>query len=160
MCEICSKVTIKTSEDRSANLWKMSFKKFFTKHSTQTIIIGDFISFIRLRLDYCDIFYNQAYNVSFRLKVESTPHKETLAITGAIRGTSKDIFFEELGLESLQHRRWYRKLCCFYKVLKDQSSKYLFDIISEISSSHFTRNANNILYFKIKHRFFKNTSRL
>ena len=28
-----------------------------------------------------------------------------------------------LFLEALQQRRWYRKLCCFYKILKSQSPK-------------------------------------
>ena len=66
-------------------------------------------------------------------------------------------FFEELGLESLQHRRWYRKLCCFYKILKDQSPKYLFNIIPGLTRPCCTRNASNIPHFKVKHSFFKNT---
>ena len=32
-----------------------------------------------------------------------------LAITGAIRGTSKEKLYQELGLESLEKRRWYQK---------------------------------------------------
>ena len=37
-----------------------------------------------------------------------------LVITGAIRGTSKEKLYQELGLESLQLRRWYRKLGMFF----------------------------------------------
>ena len=55
----------------------------------------------------------------FQQKVESIQYNAALAITGAMRGTSKEKPFEELGLESLQHRRWYRKLYCFYRILKD-----------------------------------------
>ena len=73
---------------------------------------------------------------------------------GAIRGTYKEKLFEELGLESLQHRRWHRKLCCFYKILKGQSPKYLFNIIPKLRNA--TRNANNIPHFKVKHSFFRN----
>ena len=72
------------------------------------------------------------------------------------RRTSKEKLFEELGLESLQHRWWYRKLCCFYKILKDQSPKYLFNIIPKLNRPYPTRNANNIPHFKVKHSFFKN----
>ena len=39
----------------------------------------------------------------------------------------KDV--QELGLESLQLCRWYRKLCLFYKVLKNEHPKYLFNLI-------------------------------
>ena len=60
-------------------------------------------------------------------------------------------------MESLQHRRWYRKLCCFYKILKEQSPKYLFNIIPNLTRPYSTRNANNIPHFKVKHSFFKNT---
>ena len=67
-------------------------------------------SFIRPDLDYGDVIYDQGYNVSFQQKVESIQYNAAIAITGAIRGTSKKKIFEELGLESLQHRRWYRKL--------------------------------------------------
>ena len=80
-----------------------------------------------------------------------------LAITGAIRGRSKEKIFEKLGLESLQHRQWYRKLCCFYEILKEQFPKYLFNIIPNLTRPYSTRNANDIPHFKVKHSFFKNT---
>ena len=46
-------------------------------------------SFIRPHLDYGDIIYDQAYNVSFHQKLESIQYNSALAITGAIRGTSR-----------------------------------------------------------------------
>ena len=107
-------------------------------------------SFIRPNLDYGDIIYHQAYNASFQ-------YNAALAITGAIRGTSKEKLFEELGLETLQHRRWCRKLCCFYKILNDRSPKYIFNIIPKLTRPYSTRNANNIPHFKVQHSFFKNT---
>ena len=114
-------------------------------------------SFIRPHLDYGDIIYDQVYNASFQQKAESIQYNAAIAITGAIRGTSKEILFEELGLESLQHRRWYRKLCCFYKVLKNQSPKYIFSIIPKLNRPYSTKNANNIPHFKVIHSFFRNT---
>ena len=81
-----------------------------------------------------------------------------LNITGVIHGeTPKEKLFEELGLGSLQYRWWYRKLCCFYKILKDQSPKTIFNIISRLIRPSSTKNANNIPHFKVKHSFFKNT---
>ena len=59
-------------------------------------------------------------------KMESIQCNACLAITGAIRGTSREKIYQELGLESLQLRPWYRKLCLFYKVFKNQHPKYLF----------------------------------
>ena len=65
-------------------------------------------SFIRPHLDYGDVLYDQAFSNSFHTKVESIQYNACLAITEAIRGTSREKIYQELGLESLQLRRWYR----------------------------------------------------
>ena len=115
-----------------------------------------FKSFIRPHLDYGDIIYDQAY-ISFHQKLESIQYNSALAITGAIRGTSTEKLYNELGLETLEKRRWYRKLCCFYKVYKSHSPKYLFNIIPVTMSRYNKRNINNIPQFKVKHNFFQNS---
>ena len=99
-------------------------------------LLTNYKSSIRPHLDYGDIVYDQAYSASFQQKVESIQYNAAVAITGAMRGTSTEKHFEELDLESLQHRRWYRKLCCFYKVLKDESPKYIFNIIPQLSGRY------------------------
>ena len=71
------------------------------------------------------IIYNQAFNVSFHQKLESIKYNSALTITDAIRGTSTEKLYDELGLETLEKRRWYRKLCCFYIVYKSHSPKYI-----------------------------------
>ena len=48
-----------------------------------------------------------------------------LVNTGAFKGTSGERPYQELGLESLKDRRWHRKLCFFYKIVKGLSPKYL-----------------------------------
>ena len=76
-------------------------------------------SFIRPHLDYGDIIYDKAFNESFHAKLESFQYNAALAITGAIRGTSTEKIYEELGLESLKSRRWYRKMSFLYEVIKE-----------------------------------------
>ena len=114
-------------------------------------------SFLRSHLDYGDILYDQACNVSFHQKLESTQYNEGLAIKGAIRGTSIEKVYNELGFETLEKRRWYRKLCCFYKAYKIHSPKYIFNNIPVTVSRYNTRNTNNIPQFKVKHNFFQNS---
>ena len=58
--------------------------------------------FIRPHLDYGDIIYDQAYNLSFHQKLESIQYNAALALTGAIRGSSREKLCQALGLESLQ----------------------------------------------------------
>ena len=95
--------------------------------------------------------------MSFQQKMETIQYNAALAITGAIRGSSREKLYQELGLETLQQRRWYRKLCCFYKILKSQSPKYLYSIIPIHNMSYRTRQCNKIPAINVKHDFFKNT---
>ena len=67
-----------------------------------------YCSFIRPHLDYGDIIFDQPKNESFSSIIESVQYNATLAITGAIRGTSQEKLYQELGLESLRSIRWLR----------------------------------------------------
>ena len=74
---------------------------------TRTPPLTIYKSFMRPHLDYGDIIYDKAYNSSFHQNLEKIQYNTALAITGAIRGTSKKKLYQELGLESLEKRRWY-----------------------------------------------------
>ena len=104
----------------------------------------------KTHLNYGDIIYDQAYNVLFHQKLESIQYNSALAIAGTIRGTSTEKLYNELGLETLEKRRWCRKLCCFYKVYESHSPKYLFNIIPVTVNKYNTRNTNNVPQFKVK----------
>ena len=123
----------------------------------RSALITIYKSFVRPHLDYGDIIYEESYNSSFHQKLESVQYKAGLAITGAIKGTSKEKLYNELGLESLQNRRWYRKLCHFYKYFILKQPKYLLDIIPVKTSNYNTRNTDKIPPFKTRHNFFKNS---
>ena len=99
------------------------FQNFLPRKSLLTI----YKPFIRPHLDYGDIIYDQTYNTFFHQRLDSLQYNAALAIIGAIRGTSKEKLYNELGLESLQNRQWYRKLSFLYKVIANQSP-YLFSI--------------------------------
>ena len=86
----------------------------------------------RPHLDYGDIIYHR-YDPDMRLSVtrrlEQTQYSAALAVTGAWRGTSRKRLYDELGWETLYHRRWYRRLCQFFKLIRSQSPEYLFSEI-------------------------------
>ena len=124
---------------------------------TRPPLLTIYKSFIRPHLDYDDIIYDKAYNSSFHQNLEKIQYNSALAITGAIRGTSKEKLYQELGLESLEKRRWYRKLCYFCKIFNKQSPTYLLNVIPVSSRSYFTRYAENVPSFKVRHDFFKNS---
>ena len=59
-------------------------------------------SFVRPHLDYGDILYDQAFNNFFHERLESIQYNAALAITGAVRGSSREKLYQELSFESLQ----------------------------------------------------------
>ena len=53
--------------------------------------------FIRPHLDYGDVVYDQSSNDAFSDKLETVQYNAALAITGAIKGTSREKLYQELG---------------------------------------------------------------
>ena len=51
--------------------------------------------------------------------------------------------YKELGLESLQSRRLYRKIILFYKILNVLTPKYLFDTIPVSNDSCYNTRAQS-----------------
>ena len=67
--------------------------------------------------------------------MESIQCNAAVVIKGAIRGSSGEKFYQELGLESLQQDWWYRKLCYFLKLIK-KNLPSMYSIISQQLEIH------------------------
>ena len=78
---------------------------------------------IRPHLDYCDFIYHipsktreidvfdSSHTLNYQIyAIESTQYKAALAVSGAWKGTSRTKIYDELGWETLDHRRMYRRL--------------------------------------------------
>ena len=125
-------------------------------------LLNIFKLFIRPLLDYGDFIYDKPNNESFINNIESIQYNAALAMTGTIKGTSKDKLYQELGLESLSSRRWFRRLITFYKIFKTKSPPYLYCVIPSINSNRNTRFFENICQLSthtesLKNYFFANS---
>ena len=80
---------------------------------------------------------------SFKNKIENVQYRACNAITGAIQGTSRERLYRELGLESLNDRRWIQKLVLFYKIVNGLSPQYLCRYLNfNNNSTYITRSSN------------------
>ena len=115
-------------------------------HNTlpRTSLITLFKSFIRPHLDYGDISFDRVSNTSFHQNIESIQYNTALAITGAVRGTSREKLYQELSCGSLQQRRWYGKRCCLFKIINSQSQSYLFQSVPSWKTEYFAQSSDNI----------------
>ena len=84
-----------------------------------------------LDLDYGDITYDQPNNESFCNLIEKVQYNAALAITGAIKGTSQLKIYNELGIESLKFKRWFRRLCVFFKIKTTQIPNEHMNLLSK-----------------------------
>ena len=112
-------------------------------------------SFIRPHLDYDDIVYVQPNKSSLSEKMESLQYNAALAITGAIKGSSKEKLYQEPSFESLKDRRWMRKLCCLYKIMSSKRLSYLYDILPPLQRSQ--RNQGFFQPLLCRTEIFKNS---
>ena len=101
---------------------------------------------MRPLIDYGDIIYDQRHDESFCEKNESVQYKAALVITGAIQGTSRDKIYQELGLESLKSRRWYKRLTCLFKIMRNEAPNYLINLIPKCEHTIKTRNSHKPSY--------------
>ena len=97
--------------------------RFLSKYVHRDVLDQMYKLYVRPHLDYGDVVYHNQ-NSSLMSKLESTQYAAAPAVSGAWRRTSTDKLLEELGWESLAHRRWYRRLCLFYKIMNNGIPEY------------------------------------
>ena len=112
---------------------------------------------VRPHLDYGDIEYDQPNNQSFSNKIEVVQYDAALAVTNAIKGTSRTKLCKDF-------RRWFRRLCTFYKVKTQRAPKYLYKPIPLKNNTYNTRSTHLVgTYFcrtnAFKYSFFPYTIR-
>ena len=120
---------------------------------------------MRPHLDYGDIIYHMydpEFKLDFNKKLESTQFSAALAVTEAWRGTNTDRLYEEFGWEILYYRRWYGRLCYFYKLRNDQRPYYLYSEIPQEGNLHYNLprpdvyEPNVISTNRFSHTYFQN----
>ena len=99
--------------------------------------------FLRPHIDHDD--------ESFCEKLKSVQYKAVFVVTGAIQVASRENIFMELGLRSIKSR-WFKRLCCMFKRIKNQAPEYLNNLIPKRKQNFYSRNiyipGYNCQYFK------------
>ncbi len=129
--------------------------KYLSKYLPRHTLNELYKVYVRPHLDYGDVIYHIpakfcefSQNItlpSLMEKLESVQYSAALAVTGTWRGTSRDKLYAELGWESLNYRRWSRRLTLFYKIMKNITPLYTKEPIpNRHEPSYFLRNQNVI----------------
>ena len=81
----------------------------------------------------CELSHNEILTSSME-KLESVQYSAALAVTGAWKGTSRANLYAELGWESLNLRRWSRRLALLYKIVNNLTPSYMAEPIPPSSA--------------------------
>ena len=142
--------------------------RFLSKYVSRDVLDQICKLYVRPHLDYGDIIYHKydpEFKLDFTKKLESTQYSTAFAVTGAWRGTNIDRLYEELGWEILYYRRWYRRLCHFYKLWNDQRPFYVYSEIPQERKHHYNLRRPNVYEPNVistnrfSHTYFQNCMR-
>ena len=126
-------------------------------HLPRKSLLSIYKSFIRPHLDYGDVIYDQPHNDTFCRMIESVQYNAALAITGTIKGSSRERLYQELGLESLSDRRWYRRLVYLFNIVSCNAPGYLCSLLPVKQRSYDPVRSNLFRNFTSHTNFFKNS---
>ncbi len=147
-------------------------------HVPRKSLINIYKSFVRPHLDYCDVIYHKPTdnysryvdnisisNMHFVSKIESVQYNAALAISGCIRGTSREKIYNELGLMSLHDRRTFHRLTLFYKIRHKLVPSYLNDLMPETRPSNYNFRSHQAEIYptrtnKFRYSFFPHCVRM
>ena len=111
--------------------------------------------YVRPHLDYRDVIYHVpakmcAFSLNITLsnmmeKLESVQYSAALAVTRIWRGTSREKLYTELGWESLNLRRWSRRLTLFYKFMNDLTPAYTINPIPPFQQSQYSLRNQDVV---------------
>ena len=121
----------------------------------RTFLLNIYKSFMRPHLDYGDAVYDQSSNGAFSNKLGTVQYNTALAITGAIKGKSREKLYQELGLEYFHQIRWMRRFCLFYKVVSTKLPAYIYDFIPPVRP--YQKHPNSFNSFSCRTEYFQNS---
>ena len=109
--------------------------RFLSDYLSRKTLNSLYKLYVRHHLDYGDVIYHIPQKVcDFSNKIllhrqmeriASVQYSAGLAITCAWKGTSRNKIYEELDWESLNDKRWSRRLILFFKFINNLAAEYI-----------------------------------
>ena len=145
-----------TSKVTTVNKLTNTLRKLYY-YMPRDSLVTIYKSFIRPHLYYADVIFDKPSNTTFSNRIESVQYNAALAITGTIRGTSKEKLYQELGFETMKERSWFRRICCFYKILNNQAPAYLYSLLFPPNRHYNTSKCIKIRQIFCRTKTFRNS---
>ena len=116
--------------------------KFLSKFMSRDKLNLMYKMYVRSHLDNGDVIYHNQ-SAEMMKKLESVQYNASLIVSGCWKGTSMDKIYSELGWESLDNRRNFRRLSLYYKIKNNLSPKYMVSLAKNFSTRISARFSNS-----------------
>ena len=103
-----------------------------------------YFTFVRPKLEYACIIWDDC-NDQDKTRIENTQRQFARLVTGAKRGTSHQLIYDEISWPSLSERRKCDKLKFIHKIVNHNAPLYLCDLLPPkvgTNAAYELRNAN------------------
>ena len=81
-------------------------------------------SFVRPLLEYADVIFDNCFKQE-KLMIENVQYAALRLVTGAKKGTSRELLLKDCGLCTMQNRRAFHKLLKLFLIINHQRPSYL-----------------------------------
>ena len=123
--------------------------KFLSKFMNRDKLNLMYKMYIRSHLDNGDVIYHNQLAEMMK-KLESVQYNAGLIVTGCWKGTSMEKIYSELGWESLDNRRNFRRLSLYYKIKNNLSPNYMVSLAKNFPNRSSARFANSFFPYCYK----------
>ena len=111
-----------------------------------------YLSFIRPKLEYGSIIWDDC-NIREKVRLEKIQLRAARLVTGAKKGTSHELLYNELNWDKLEVRRHNDKLKFMHKIVNKNMPNYLCEILPDTVGSNVnikTRTSDNLRQYPCK----------
>jgi len=102
----------------------LSLMKFLSRFVNRKTLELTYTMHVRPHLEYGDILFHNCSSTLMN-SLESIQYQAGIIATGCWQHTNRKKLYDELGWESLEDRRKFRRLSCYYKIINNLTPPYL-----------------------------------
>ena len=124
----------------------LALMKYLSAFVSRQVLDTTYKLYVRPHLDYGDVIYHDQLQDMMR-SLESVQYKAALIVAGCWQGTNRLRLYNELGWESLEDRRIFRRFVLFFKIRNNETPDYLKAHIKELPNENNMTNRYKKSFF-------------
>ena len=129
--------------------WRIHLLSAFKYSMSRYALFRCYFSSVRPLLEYADIIFDNCFKQE-KLMIENLQYAALRLVTGAKKGTSRELLLKDCGLCTMQNRRTFHKLSKLFSIINHQGPSYLENCLPSLSGGeHRVTISKTCKYFRL-----------